>query len=137
MMPAVGSLRRRSLGMHRVELELTTVTPAFIGTSDSARAEWNAKSVRGHLRWWLRAVLGGELGGNWDQVRKQEEAIFGSNERKSAVKIIARPFESTLAGDAADGHPFNETELAAAWGATDTAGRARLRLRQGESNPMR
>lgn len=81
--------------MHRIELELTTVTPAFIGTSrPEARAEWTAKSVRGHLRWWLRAVLGGELGGDAGKVRKTESAIFGSTKQKSAVRIMVRPCAS-------------------------------------------
>jgi CRISPR-associated protein Cmr1 len=124
--------------MRRLKLELTTVTPAFIGTSDSQRAEWSAKGVRGQLRWWLRAVLGGELRGDETQVRKQEVAIFGSNEGKSAVRIIARPFESTIAGDIADGRPVNETELATVWGATNPAVRGRLRLRQpsAKTNPI-
>jgi CRISPR-associated protein Cmr1 len=123
--------------MHRIELELTTITPAFIGTSDPAnRAEWAAKSVRGHLRWWLRAVLGGELGGRADEVRAREAAIFGSNAQKSAVKIIARPFAVVGSRDPADGSPRNETELASDWGATNPAVRARLRLSRGSSNPI-
>jgi hypothetical protein len=123
--------------MHRIELELTTVTPAFIGTSDpEKRAEWAAKSVRGHLRWWLRAVLGGELAGRADAVREREEKIFGSNKQKSAVKIIARPVVTDGKRDPADGHPFDETELADAWGATNPAVRARLRLNRGSSNPI-
>jgi CRISPR-associated protein Cmr1 len=125
--------------MHRIELELATVTPAFIGTSDSqSRAEWTAKSVRGHLRWWLRAVLGGELRGNAREVRKCEEVLFGSNSRKSAIRIVARPFDATGAREAADGHPLDEEELVREWGTTNNpAVVGRLRLsRRAASNPV-
>ena len=122
--------------MHRVELELTTVTPAFIGTSDSHIAEWTAKGVRGHLRWWLRAILGGELRGDAGQVRKREQALFGCNESRSAVRIMVRPVGHGGSDDVADGNTLDENELAKAWGATNPAVRARLRLRLGASNPI-
>jgi CRISPR type III-B/RAMP module RAMP protein Cmr1 len=123
--------------MHRIEIELTTVTPAFIGTSDpDKRAEWAAKSVRGHLRWWLRAVLGGELHGQQDKVRKAEAEIFGSTKQKSAVKIIARPLEAKGSGDRAEGHSLSHTDLATRWGTSDPTVHKRLELKKGATNPI-
>jgi CRISPR-associated protein Cmr1 len=123
--------------MHRIELELTTVTPAFIGTSDpDKRAEWTAKSVRGQLRWWLRAVLGGELGGRQDKVREVEEAIFGSTKQRSAVRIMVRPVEEPYASGYAEGQSLNHTKLASDWGNTSAAVHSRLELKSGASNPI-
>lgn len=122
---------------HRVELELKTVTPAFIGGSDPAtEAEWAVKSVRGHLRWWFRAVMGGERQGDADAVRELEDELFGSTSHKSPLKILAPPVRESTVGDLAEGHPLDETQLANAWGATDPAVRARLRLSRGATNPI-
>jgi CRISPR-associated protein Cmr1 len=126
--------------MHRIELELSTVTPAFIGTSDpEKRAEWTAKSVRGQLRWWLRAVLGGEPGGQ-DKVREVEEAIFGSTSRRSAVRIMVRPCEDTRSGERAEGRPLNQESLAKKWTAPNSAPdprvEIRLRLNNRGANPI-
>lgn len=103
----------------RIELELKTVTPAFIGGSDPAtEAEWAAKSVRGHLRWWFRAVMGGELQGDAGAVRNLEDQVFGATSQKSPLRILAPPIRETTVGDVADGRALDETEIADAWGAS-------------------
>ena len=74
--------------MERVSLEVEFVTPCFLGGADpKTTARWDAKSIRGQLRWWLRALAGGFFQGNLNQVRLAEERILGSTERKSMLDI--------------------------------------------------
>jgi CRISPR-associated protein Cmr1 len=81
--------------MKRVRLELELLTPAFLGGADQARAEWRAASVRGQLRWWLRAVAGGRHGDARERlaaVREIESAVFGSSARgRSPVQVRLLP----------------------------------------------
>jgi CRISPR-associated protein Cmr1 len=126
------------MAFQRVELELKTVTPAFIGGSDPVRdAEWAAKSVRGHLRWWFRALMGGEMRGAANSVRKREDALFGSTDHKSAVKLLVRPMKGSFKeGERAEGPRMSEADIASTWG--DPGAAARLTLTRGPTttNPM-
>jgi CRISPR-associated protein Cmr1 len=122
---------------HRIELDLKTVTPAFIGGSDPVTsAEWTAKSVRGNLRWWFRAIAGGEMHGNPQSVRAAENALFGSTDRKSTLRVLAPPVREENGGEPADGRPLNESQLAEQWGNSSPAVRGRLRLSRGATNPI-
>ncbi len=57
--------------MQRLEVTLQTITPLFMGGSDPRREpELRAASVRGALRFWLRALLSGALG---DKVKPEVE----------------------------------------------------------------
>ncbi len=73
-----------------VSVELQAVTPLFLGGADPRSAdvrlrepELRPTSVRGVLRWWLRALLGGS---GWagtklddsDRIWREEAAVFGS-----------------------------------------------------------
>ena len=111
---------------HRLELELKTVTPAFIGASDPASgAEWTAKSVRGHLRWWLRAVMGGELQGDANAVRQLESGLFGATSQKSPLKILTPSVRESGTGQPVEGTPYDEAQLADSWGTKDAAAKVR------------
>ncbi len=54
--------------MIRKTYTLEIITPCFCSGADQAKAEIRAASIRGQLRWWLRA-----LGGSADE----ERAVFG------------------------------------------------------------
>ncbi len=55
--------------MTPLELQLTVVTPAFIGGAEpNARAELRPPSIKGHLRFWHRAVN--------PEYRKLEPVVF-------------------------------------------------------------
>ena len=89
--------------MQRVTLTLELVTPAFLGGGDRRlAAAWRAASVRGELRWWLRAVAWRAFGGNLDIVRDVEAAIFGNTDRASNLQRLAalltrvEPYEGFL-----------------------------------------
>jgi CRISPR type III-B/RAMP module RAMP protein Cmr1 len=74
--------------MRRVSYEIRFVTPAFIGGSDQAKAELTANGIRGHLRWWVRAVAGGRFAGNLARVSALETNLFGATEQQSALRVV-------------------------------------------------
>lgn len=74
--------------MPQAALNLEFVTPCFLGGSDNRNlAEWRAPSVRGQLRWWYRALAGGQKAGRLADVRAGETALFGSTERASPIRV--------------------------------------------------
>lgn len=74
-------------------LHLKTVTPLFLGGADPRGApELRAASVRGALRYWLRALLGGVIGDqSLDELRRAEAAVFGSTAAASPVVVRIQP----------------------------------------------
>ncbi len=69
-----------------LEYELQTVTPLWMGGA-SFQPELRPPSVRGCLRFWLRALLGGALGQDIAAVQAAESAVFGSTARASTVSV--------------------------------------------------
>lgn len=82
----------------QLTLELQTVTPLFLAGAEPRRApELRVPSIRGELRYWLRAALGGVLGDrDLDTLRQAEAQIFGSTQRASAITIQVEhsPFDA-------------------------------------------
>jgi len=74
--------------MH-VQVEVETITPLFLAGADPRGVpELRAPSVRGALRYWLRALLGGVLGDqDLNALRKAEAQVFGSTDRASPVVV--------------------------------------------------
>jgi CRISPR-associated protein Cmr1 len=79
--------------MGRYTIPIQTVTPLFLAGADQF-PELRAPSVRGALRYWLRAGLGGVLGDRkLDELRKAECEVFGSasgDMEGSASPIVIR-----------------------------------------------
>lgn len=76
--------------MRKVEIELMTVTPLFLGGSDprGQPPELRPPSFRGAMRYWYRAALGGVVGDqNLEAVRALEAAVFGSTDSASPISI--------------------------------------------------
>jgi CRISPR-associated protein Cmr1 len=76
--------------MEKIELEVETVTPLFIAGADTGyivNEGLRPPSMKGLMRWWFRAILGGMV--PIDSLRKKENEIFGSTEQKSKVKILS------------------------------------------------
>ncbi len=73
-------------------VKLETVTLLFVAGADPRGApELRAASVRGALRYWLRALLGGVIGDqNWDALRTAEADVFGSTDNASPVVVRIR-----------------------------------------------
>lgn len=70
----------------QIELCLETVTPLFLGGAEQ-QAELRPASVRGALRYWLRALLGNEAGGNLEKLSQRERMIFGSVDAASPITV--------------------------------------------------
>jgi len=45
--------------MKKLSFMLETITPLFLSGNDQTTVELRAASIRGHLRYWYRALLGG------------------------------------------------------------------------------
>lgn len=120
------------------------MTPAFVGTSDEGLAEWSAKGIRGELRWWFRAIAGGELQGDAAKVRELERSVFGGTEsdaRKdasSALRVLVRVIRAETPSEKVIPPRFelSELDLARDWKNPSPAVRNRLQLRPGKTNPL-
>uniref|UniRef100_A0A831TE25 Type III-B CRISPR module RAMP protein Cmr1 n=1 Tax=Thermorudis peleae TaxID=1382356 RepID=A0A831TE25_9BACT len=87
-----------------VRIPLRTVTPLFLAGADPrGPAELRAASVRGALRFWLRALAGGCYGtgdAGLDRLRKLETSVFGAAGGENGVgasKVVV-----SLSGKAAE-----------------------------------
>ncbi|MFQ3620256.1 MAG: type III-B CRISPR module RAMP protein Cmr1 [Spirochaetales bacterium] len=77
--------------------ELEVVTPLFLGGADPTHAEIRPASLKGILRFWWRAIYGPQIcepyikNGKYEkglqELKKQEEAIFGSQDQKSKLHL--------------------------------------------------
>jgi CRISPR-associated protein Cmr1 len=78
--------------MTGLQVTLETVTPLFLAGADPRGApELRAASVRGALRFWLRALLGGVIGDapdRFDDLRKAESAVFGSTDIGASPVVV-------------------------------------------------
>ncbi len=81
-----------------IKVNLRTVTPLFLAGADPrGDPELRAASVRGALRFWLRALIAGVLGDkDLNALRQAESAVFGSTEMASpvVVRVTRRPLTS-------------------------------------------
>lgn len=76
--------------MEKVTFDLQTITPLFLAGADQETAELRAPSFRGAMRYWLRALVGGQPGTDSDRLKKVMEAetsVFGATDRGSSVRI--------------------------------------------------
>lgn len=78
--------------MQRVSVVLETITPLFLAGADPhGEPELRAPSVRGALRYWLRALLGGVYGDDhWglEKIRQKETEIWGDT--KSGSNLVCQ-----------------------------------------------
>lgn len=64
--------------------ECEIITPMFLAGANQKQAELRTQSIKGALRFWWRAIYGGN---NIEDMKKREAEIFGSTEEKSRVII--------------------------------------------------
>lgn len=76
--------------MNRLSLTFETITPLFLGGSDPREVlEVRPPAIRGALRYWLRAVLGGVLGDqNRTALSESEGMVFGEADEKIGASAI-------------------------------------------------
>ena len=92
--------------MERLEFELETVTPLFLGGAElRGKPELRAASVRGALRFWSRALFGGFTGDDakgLESLRNIEAKVFGS------TKVGASPIIVQLEHDTFETTSFSQ-----------------------------
>lgn len=119
-------------GRRSARFHVEFVTPCFLGGADGSTAEWRAASIRGQLRWWLRAIAPGDL----DRVRKIEERIFGSTSQASNVVILTSESPQPSSAEIRVA-PKNAEQLAETWKDSSPQTVNRLRLSKAPtSNPV-
>jgi len=86
--------------MEEVRFKVEAVTPIFIAGADQRNIEnegLRPPSIKGLLRWWFRAALGGaklSLGYlNPRQVKEEEEKLLGSQSIKGKVALVTFPLD--------------------------------------------
>jgi CRISPR-associated protein Cmr1 len=71
--------------MNKVSFELEVVTPLFLGGADGKTAELRPPSIRGAMRFWFRAMMGGIVGGDIEALKKLEADVFGDTDKASRI----------------------------------------------------
>jgi CRISPR-associated protein Cmr1 len=64
--------------MKESSFKLQVVRPLFLSGARQQEAELRPLSIRGALRFWFRAMMGGVVGGDVAKVRKLEAAVWGT-----------------------------------------------------------
>ena len=72
--------------MNKVVFTCEVVTPMFLSGSKQETCEWRVPSLRGALRYWLRALLGGQ-GLSLKTVAAEEAEVFGNTQKGSLVRL--------------------------------------------------
>lgn len=72
----------------KATFQCKVTTPMFLGGADSNKPELRASSIRGGMRYWYRALIGGK--GELDSMKlfSKEEKIFGSSDEGSSVIVV-------------------------------------------------
>src|SRR2546422_901454 len=71
----------------RFEIPIEPITPLFLGGVEQRQPELRPASVRGALRYWLRALLGAVVGTDLGILRQEERRVFGSTEGVSTITV--------------------------------------------------
>lgn len=85
-----GTKSAQSTKIIRETREYELITPLFGGGVETKKADEvsviRATEIRGHLRFWWRATRGGQFE-TIEDLKKHEDAIFGSTDQHSALQI--------------------------------------------------
>jgi len=77
--------------METITFECESITPMFMYGVDGKTLELRPASIKGVMRFWWRAIHRNLM--RLDELKKQEDEIFGNTEKKS--KLIIYPIEIT------------------------------------------
>jgi len=76
----------REQNVTKYSYKLRLISPAFIAGVDKRQPEMRATSIRGQLRYWLRAAVGAKNANSRD-LWERESAVFGSTSVGSAISM--------------------------------------------------
>lgn len=83
--------RREDLDIVTMARSYRLITPLFGGGVEAGQVDTvtpvSGKAVRGNLRFWWRAVRGGQFGDDLEKLKAREDQIWGSAEIGSKVKV--------------------------------------------------
>lgn len=83
--------KKNSKTIIRETREYELITPLFGGGVGPKHADEvsvvRTTEIRGHLRFWWRATCGGQFATTEEELKKHEDAIFGSTDNHSALQI--------------------------------------------------
>jgi CRISPR-associated protein Cmr1 len=105
--------------MQKGIFEVRTLTPLFLSGADQSAAELRTPPLRGVLRYWQRALVGGMVGTDTQGlaiVQQAESNLFGTTDKSSAIAI-------KLAHSSPPSHAFNDrisVRQGAQWQTTGT-----------------
>lgn len=71
--------------MHELTYQVSFNTPAFLGNAEQ-QAQWRTPPFKALLRQWWRVVKAPQVGYDWHQLRRAEDALFGAASDDGAVK---------------------------------------------------
>lgn len=77
--------------IEKVIFDLEVITPMFLSGANQNDIELRPQSIKGALRYWYRALLGGIGITQVDQLKKIESALWGTEEQGSSVVVRVRP----------------------------------------------
>lgn len=83
--------------LESITLEVEAITPLFIAGADQAYIEGEGlrpPTLRGLMRWWFRAIMGGIVDAG--TLQKKESEIFGSTNARSKVRIITNALDKPV-----------------------------------------
>ncbi|MEW6419049.1 MAG: type III-B CRISPR module RAMP protein Cmr1 [Nitrospirota bacterium] len=79
--------------INKISFEVETITPMFLSGADQKEVELRAQSIRGQLRYWYRALLGGSGVTDIGELKKMESDLWGKEEKGSKIAIILKDSE--------------------------------------------
>jgi CRISPR-associated protein Cmr1 len=81
--------------MDELNFKVQVVTPLFSGGTATV-FDVRPSAIKGQLRFWFRAMMGGVLGGDWREVKRLEGKVFGDAEQASKfiIRVNAHHFIS-------------------------------------------
>lgn len=71
----------------RYNFEIELLTPAIVSGADPSIAYLPPNTIRGMLRYWTRALIGGVVGDNKRELKRVEERLWGSTEWGSRILV--------------------------------------------------
>lgn len=76
--------------LKKIEFECEVITPMFLAGANQNKPELRVASLRGELRWWLRALLGSYLNADVGEVSKWEAKLLGDSSEEGQSKFLIR-----------------------------------------------
>lgn len=80
--------------MQTINLDVEAITPLFIAGADQSYIEGEglrSPTIRGLMRWWFRAIMGGMT--DIKNVQECENEVFGSTKARSKIRVLTNVIE--------------------------------------------